>query len=162
MTEPTDELFLKHEKLLWSIVNKVRVYAPFMDADDMFSQASLKWVEVVKAFNNDGVERTTYSAGHLTHYLYIAIRRHLIDYCRKQDKHRTNCVTDDDDTLRLLPDMSGTPVEEQIRMADVAALPDAARARVEQALELAPKVTTGTRMRPKQLAEVRSQVAGLL
>lgn len=167
MTEPTNELFEKHEKLLWSIVNKVRIYAPFMDADDMFAQASLKWVEAVRAFNNDGVARETYSSGHLTRYLYIAIRRSLIDYCRKQDKHRTNCVTTDDDrpghrAVLQIPDLSGTPEEERIRMADVQALPAPARARVEQALDLAPKPTGGERLRPRQLAEVREQVATLL
>lgn len=162
MTEPTDDLFRQHEKLLWSIVNKVRIYAPFMDADDMFAQASLKWVEAVRAFNNDGVERTTYSPGHLTRYLYIAIRRSLIDYCRKQNKHQVNCVTDDDDTMRMIPDLSGTPEEHRIRMADVEALPAVARARVEQALDMQPRVTGGARLRPKQLAEVRSQVASSL
>lgn len=158
---PTDELFLQHEKLLWHIVNKVRVYAPFMDADDMFAEASAKWVEVIQAFNNDGVKRQTYSSGHLTRYIFVAVRRRLIDYCQKQNKHRVNCVTDDDDTVRAIPDRSGTPLEHQIRMADVAMLGATAQARVAQALDLAPK-TGGGRLRPKQLAEVRTQVAGLL
>jgi len=157
---PTDELFLKHEKLLWHIVNKVRVYAPFMDADDMFAEASAKWVEVIQAFNNDGIERQTVSSGHLTRYIFVAVRRRLIDYCQKQNKHRVNCVSDSDDAVRVIPDRSGTPVEHQIRMADVAALGETAQQRVAQALDLAPK--TGGRLRPKQLAEVRTQVAGLL
>ena len=120
--EPTDELFRKHEKLIWSIVNKVHIHAPFMDVDDMFAEASLKWVEVVTAFNRDGVRRQTTSPGHLTHYIYVALRRRLIDYCQKQNKHHINCVTDDDDMVREIPDRSGTPFDQQIRVADVAAL----------------------------------------
>lgn len=161
MIEPTDDLFRKHELLIWKVVNKVRIRAPFMDADDMFAEASLKWVEVIRAFNNDGVRRETVSPGHLTHYVYVALRRRLIDYCQRQNRHHINCVTDDDDMVRAIPDRSGTPVEHQIRMADVAALGAAAQQRVAQVLDLAPK-TGGGRLRPKQLAEVRTQVAGLL
>jgi RNA polymerase sigma factor (sigma-70 family) len=158
--EPTDDLFRKHEKLIWKIVNQVRIHAPFMDADDMFAEASLKWVEVVRAFNSDGVRRQTTSPGHLTHYVYVALRRRLIDYCQKQNKHRMHCVSDDDDMVRAIPDRSGTPVEQQIRMADVAALGETAQKRVAEVLELQPK--TGGRLRPKQTAEVRRQVTGLL
>lgn len=160
MIEPTDELFRKHEKLIWKIVNQVRLHAPFMDADDMFAEASLKWVEVIRAFNNDGVRRETVSPGHLTHYVYVALRRRLIDYCQKQNKHRIHCVSDDDDAVRAIPDRSGTPQEHQIRMADVAALGAVAQQRVAEVLELQPK--TGDRLRPKQAAEVRTQVAGIL
>lgn len=157
---PTDELFLKHEKLLWHIVNKVRVYAPFMDADDMFAEASAKWVDVIQAFNADGVERQTTSPGHLTRYVFVAVRRRLIDYCQKQNRHRINCVSDNDDTVRAIPDRSGVPEEQRIRMADVATLSETTQQRVGEALELMPK--TSGRLRPKQLAEVRTQVAGLL
>jgi DNA-directed RNA polymerase specialized sigma24 family protein len=158
--EPTDDLFRKHERLIWKIVNQVRIHAPFMDADDMFAEASLKWVEVIHAFNSDGIRRQTTSPGHLTHYVYVALRRRLIDYCQKQYKHQANCVSDDDDQVRAIPDRSGTPVERQIRMADVVALGETAQRRVAEVLELQPK--TGTRLRPKQVAEVRQQVAGLL
>ncbi len=158
--EPTDDLFRKHEKLIWSIVNKVRIHAPFMDADDMFAEASLKWVEVITAFNRDGVRRQTTSPGHLTHYVYVALCRRLIDYCHKQNKHIIHCVTDDDDMVRMIPDRSGTPFAEQIRMADVLALGETAQRRVAEVLQLQPK--TGGRLRPKQVAEVRQQVAGLM
>lgn len=158
--EPTDDLFRKHERLIWKIVNQVHLHAPFMDADDMFAEASLKWVEVVRAFNSDGVQRQTTSAGHLTHYIWVALRRRLIDYCRKQNKHRVNCVSDTDDMVRAIPDRSGTPVEQQIRMADVAGLGETAQRRVAEVLELQPK--TGERLPPKRVAEVRQQIAGLL
>lgn len=158
--EPTDDLFRKHERLIWKIVNQVRIHAPFMDADDMFAEASLKWVEVIRAFNGDGIRRQTVSPGHLTRYVYVALRRCLIDYCQKQYRHCVNCVSDDDDLVRAIPDRSGTPVEQQIRMADVAALGETAQRRVSEVLELQPK--TGGRLRPKQVAEVRQQIAGLL
>jgi DNA-directed RNA polymerase specialized sigma24 family protein len=158
--EPTDDLFRKHERLIWKIVNAVQLHAPFMDADDMFAEAALKWVEVIRRFNADGVRRQTVSPGHLTHYVYVALRRRLIDYCQKQSKHFVNCVTDDDDTVRAIPDRSGTPVEQQIRMADVAALGPTAQRRVAEVLELQPRA--GGRLRPKQVAEVRQQVATAL
>lgn len=159
--EPTDELFRKHERLIWKVVSKVRIHAPFMDAEDMFAEASLKWVEVIRAFNSDGVRRQTTSPGHLTHYVYVALRRRLIDYCQKQNRHHVHCVTTDDDAMvRAIPDSSGTPVEQQIRMADVAALGATAQRRVAEVLELQPKARV--RLRPKEVAEVRRQVTGLL
>lgn len=160
MIEPTDELFRKHERLIWKIVNQVHVQAAFMEPDDMFAEASAKWVEVIRAFNNDGVRRETTSPGHLTHYVYVALRRRLIDYCRKQARHHVHCISDDNDTLRAMPDCSGTSDEHLIRMGEVAGLTPLAQQRVAEVLDLQPKV--GGRLRPKQIAEIRTQIAALI